>query len=389
MYYLIRSTLTEVPREKLLECSAPYVAVLTRDQWLTERQSFDMGIDIDPFAHEIHSTKAEVNYDSLTGSFSIPNRVDLEAEEIRFAFALDEKGVVFIDDSGYAAKCAEQISRSKRWRLPSLERFLYDFLEQIVAEDRDLIERYDRELDTMEDAVNLDKDEDVTERLGEIRSHIRDLRIHYEHLIDFTQELEENENNFFIPENPGGNKKVLKNIVYRDNLVESCVYSIEYFLEMNNGDTESYMENIEMCGNILRNSGYGWGQQRHNIDTPAHIKGWSYTNQASNYRIHHNLFDRAAYRMLHLVAKKQESCPEMWENTYIQHRSGMIGQYGGNEIAEPEILLFDDQAEEKITGIFGDRDAVGRLYPLADVLHPLTLPFTGRQRSLGRTVNTP
>ena len=201
MYYLIRSTLTEVPREKLLECSAPYVAVLTRDQWLTERQSFDMGIDIDPFAHEIHSTKAEVNYDSLTGSFSIPNRVDLEAEEIRFAFALDEKGVVFIDDSGYAAKCAEQISRSKRWRLPSLARFLYDFLEQIVAEDRDLIERYDRELDTMEDAVNLDKDEDVTERLGEIRSHIRDLRIHYEHLIDFTQELEENENNFFIPEN--------------------------------------------------------------------------------------------------------------------------------------------------------------------------------------------
>jgi len=155
----------------------------------------------------------------------------------------------------------------------------------------------------------------------------------------------------------GGNKRVLKNIVYRDNLVENCVYSIEYFLEMNNGDTESYMENIEMCGNILRTSGYGWGQQRHNTDTPAHIKGWSYTNQAANYRIHHNIFDRAAYRMLHLVAKKQESCPDMWENTYIQHRGGMIGQYGGNEIAEPEILLFDDHAEEKITGVFGDRDA--------------------------------
>lgn len=201
MYYLIRSTLTEVPREKLADRSAPYVAVLTREQWLTERQSFDMGIDIDPFAHEIHSTKAEVNYDSLTGSFSIPDRDDPEAEEIRFAFALDEKGVVFIDDSGYAKGCVDQICQTKRWRLPSLERFLYDFLEQIVSQDRELIERYDRELDAMEDAVNLDKDEDVTERLGEIRSHIRDLRIHYEHLIDFTQELEENENNFFIPEN--------------------------------------------------------------------------------------------------------------------------------------------------------------------------------------------
>ena len=201
MYYLIRSTLTPVAREKLAERSAPYVAVLTRSQWRSERGSFDMGIDIDPFAHRIHSTKAEVNYDSLTGSFSIPDRVDLEAGETRFAFALDEKGIVFIDDSGYAAKTVEQISRLKRWRLPSLERFLYDFLEQIVIDDRELIERYDRELDAMEDAVNLDKDEDVTDRLGEIRSHIRDLRIHYEHLLDFTQELEENENNFFIPEN--------------------------------------------------------------------------------------------------------------------------------------------------------------------------------------------
>jgi len=201
MYYQIRSTLTEVPREKLAERSVPYVAVLTRSQWLIERGSFDMGIDIDPFAHRIHSTKAEVNYDSLTGSFSIPDRVDLESEETRFAFALDEKGIVFIDDSGMAARIVAQISRTKRWRLPSLERFLYDFLEQIVADDRELLEGYDRELDAMEDAVNRDASDDVTDRLGEIRSHIRDLRIHYEHLIDFTQELEENENNFFISEN--------------------------------------------------------------------------------------------------------------------------------------------------------------------------------------------
>lgn len=201
MYYLILSTLTPIPREKLSSAGAPYVAVLTRSQWLIERGSFDMGIDIDPFAHEIHSTKAEVNYDSLTGSFSIPNRVDLEAGDTRFAFALDEKGIVFIDDTGFAEKTVEQICAAKRWRLPSLERFLYDFIEQIIVGDRELLERYDRELDAMEDAVNLDKDEDVTDRLGEIRSHIRDLRIHYEHLIDFTQELEENENNFFIPEN--------------------------------------------------------------------------------------------------------------------------------------------------------------------------------------------
>ena len=117
------------------------------------------------------------------------------------------------------------------------------------------------------------------------------------------------------------------------------------------------MENIEMCGNIIRLSGYGWGQQRHNTDTPALIKGWSYTNTAKNFTIHHNIFDRCAYRMLHLVAKKQESCPDMHDNIYIQHLGGKIGQYGANEIEEPENLSFDEKAEQKITEVFGDKNA--------------------------------
>ncbi len=156
----------------------------------------------------------------------------------------------------------------------------------------------------------------------------------------------------------GGKKYIMNGIRYTDNLVERCVYAIEYFLDMNKGDTESYMNDIEMRGNILSLSGYGWGQQRHNVDTPALIKGWSYVNAASNYRITNNIFDRSAYRMLHLVAQKQQSCPVMSGNTYIQQAGGMLGQYGGNESAEPEIVFFDDQIETSIRTIFGDEQAV-------------------------------
>lgn len=154
-----------------------------------------------------------------------------------------------------------------------------------------------------------------------------------------------------------GNKFTMNNVVYKDNLVEYCVYGIEYFLEMNKGDTESYMDNIEMCGNIIRHSGYGWGQQRHNKHTPAAIKGWSYTNRAFNYSVHNNVFDRAAYRMVHLVAEKDEYCPSMYENTYIQHSGGMIGQWGGNENGEPPIEIFDGKADEKIEKVFREKNA--------------------------------
>lgn len=155
-----------------------------------------------------------------------------------------------------------------------------------------------------------------------------------------------------------GNKCAMKHIRYLDNLVERCVYSIEYFLEKLDGDTESYMEDYIIAGNMLRLAGYGWGQQRHNTDTPAHIKGWNYENTANDYIIRDNIFDRSAYRMLHLVAKKAESLPVLSGNTYIQSLNSMLGQYGANETSEPEIMMFDKAVDEKIVGLMKDENAI-------------------------------
>lgn len=149
----------------------------------------------------------------------------------------------------------------------------------------------------------------------------------------------------------------MKNVRYIKNLVEYCVYSIEYFLEKTEDNNESLIENCEMSENILRFSGYGWGQQRHNYHTPAHVKGWSYENTAVNFSISNNIFDRSAYRMLHLVAKKEESLPKMSGNVYIQHLGGTLGQYGANEASEPEILMFDINSPKHIQSIFSDTEA--------------------------------
>ena len=160
-----------------------------------------MGIELEPDVGDIHNTKAEVNYDSLTGTFQLPDRENIEERDFRFAFALDEKGIVFIDDSGKAEQMINAIRRRKRWRKPSLERFLYDFLEQIVENDLAIMERYEEELNQIEDAILASQGEEEFERVNEIHSDIRKLLVHYEQIIDMTQELEENENGFFSEEN--------------------------------------------------------------------------------------------------------------------------------------------------------------------------------------------
>ena len=148
----------------------------------------------------IHSSKAEVSFGSLTGSFRIPDRNDLTEKDYRFAFALDEKGVVFIDDTGVATRMIGEIARSKKYTEPGLERFMYDFLEQIISRDLPIMERYETELDDIEDEILRDGEDENMVIVNDILSNVRELRIHYEQLIDMTQELLENENGFFNEE---------------------------------------------------------------------------------------------------------------------------------------------------------------------------------------------
>lgn len=199
MFFTIEETLKKVSREEIN--GKQFVAVLSAEEWMKNKDSFEMGMDIEPDLADIFLTKAEVNYDSLTGTFSIPNRKNPSGDDLKFAFVMDEKGIVFIDNSGAALDIIQGVQRTKKWKMPSLERFLYDFLDQIVKDDLRLMEKYEDELDHMEQAI-IDGDENLPSgRLNDIRNDIRYLRIHYEQLMDLAAEFEENENGFFKFEN--------------------------------------------------------------------------------------------------------------------------------------------------------------------------------------------
>ena len=201
-YYLLDENMKKCSKEELKDQNRfQYAAVLSTPEWQKERGLFDMGIELEPDTEGIFNTKAEVNYDSLTGTFQIPDRSDLQKPPSCFAFALDEKGIVLIDDSGKAEEMISEIRRRKRWREPSLERFLYDFLEQIVLMDLPMMEKYELELNRIEDDILSSPSKKNLIRVNEIRGDVRELLIHYEQIIDMTQELIENENGFFKEEN--------------------------------------------------------------------------------------------------------------------------------------------------------------------------------------------
>ena len=199
MYYLIKEALTPCDPKDIRGDGAQYAVVLTSQQWQQQRDRFDMLIDME--MDRPQETKAVVNLDSLTGTLSIPDRGSISGPNHNFSFALDEKGIVLVDDSGYAEEMLQTLCRTKKWRLPSLERFLYDLLEMTIDQDLTLLEKSEHSLNLIEEAILRGEIESYPREMNDIRGDLLDLRVHYEQLIDLGQELEENENGFFREEN--------------------------------------------------------------------------------------------------------------------------------------------------------------------------------------------
>lgn len=144
---------------------------------------------------------------------------------------------------------------------------------------------------------------------------------------------------------------VMKNVLYANNLIEDCVYSIEYFLGRKDTNQSHYMENILVANNLMRRAGYGWGKQRPDKETPAHIKSWSHhINHATNFRIENNVFDRSTHDLLNIAAAQKEWLPSLSANTYIQHRDMMAGAWGSDGVR----YVFDDGVAESLKEVFGE-----------------------------------
>ena len=199
--YQIKEKMEPVTPKNFQNLPYQYVITMKSAEWNRKKAVFDIGMDLDPDLQDTGSTRAEVNYDSLTGGFNIPARENVPGDNHLFAFSLDEKGVIFIDDEGFCNAIIRKIANTKRLVNPCLERFLYDFLEQIICDDRKMLEGYDHTLDELEDQILDGNTEGVLEQIAEIRNDLRDLKIHYTQLIDVCEEFEENENHFFKDEN--------------------------------------------------------------------------------------------------------------------------------------------------------------------------------------------
>ena len=149
----------------------------------------------------------------------------------------------------------------------------------------------------------------------------------------------------------GTNEVLLKNIFYTNNVIDKCIYNIEYFMgKTASGNAERYIKTMHFTGNILARSGYGWGMMP---SRSACIKGWDSFNKASDFIIKDNIILNPAYNAYHIGADFDGWLPEFSANTYIIRRNSQFIKYGANGSAQ---YTYDSTAEQTAKNVLLEND---------------------------------
>jgi len=147
----------------------------------------------------------------------------------------------------------------------------------------------------------------------------------------------------------------MDNIVYSNNVMDKCQYSIEYFfggVSTEGADFERNGTNVLFTNNLCRRAGYGFGSTRRDGSSQRHIRSGGSRNEFYNFRIENNIFDRSVYELTQTTCAKDEFKPTFDGNLYIQGIRNRVFSHGIGETANMDI-----NAVKSIKEILGDKNA--------------------------------
>ena len=139
----------------------------------------------------------------------------------------------------------------------------------------------------------------------------------------------------------------MKDIHYTNNVITHTSYPVEYFIAKPNPGVQHAYIGLEISHNIIRYTGYGFGDQRPDKSAAAGIKGWNTYNAAEDYVMNNNIFDRSKYMLMQVGAGATAWMPKMDGNTYIIEEGANFGNIGANSSFATPMLASYIKANSK------------------------------------------
>ena len=174
------------------------ICILTLDEWHMEaewRERFGLWHEVD----SLHYCKMESYHDFLFGTICVPAKGSRE-KEMGFAIFVQKERVILLDRDGKLGEQVSRLSKGKRRKDYSLERFVCDFLQSFLADDLLFLEKIDQEIAGIEEDVLEGRTEDYSYRMLQTKKLIARFYHYYSQLAEIGQEILENQQKFFNDE---------------------------------------------------------------------------------------------------------------------------------------------------------------------------------------------
>ena len=168
------------------------------------------------------------------------------------------------------------------------------------------------------------------------------------------------------------------NVQYLNNVIENCVYSLEYFISGCQESNPSVMTHFLIEGNYMWYASYGFCEQRPPVDRSwgAHIKGLCSAtgNRAKDYVIKNNVFVEGKDRLLQITSNLyntdgSDSMPSFSGNLYVEKQGKKFGQVEqSNTPASHDDVKFDfNCADYLVERSFGKSDRTDEFWFIQEV----------------------
>ena len=198
--YLMGERLVEAEMEEVLRSGGDRLFLTPSRKMQEVLQMAHINFEGDVRLQEVEFTKIEAQQECLWGSLYIPSLVDVTGTKYRILFFINERHIVIVDDYAFSERMIGRIQSRRIHQADSIEKFLCNFLSEIIGRDPVSLTNYEKSLRALEERIRQNKTEDFRQAMAPLRSDLLILQEYYAELSDLGRELEEDENGFFAPE---------------------------------------------------------------------------------------------------------------------------------------------------------------------------------------------
>lgn len=244
MRYRIKKKLVPMGPEERVSDGDALVEVMGREKFWKNHHSRYQANLLKKNLENAQYCRADLLKDCIMGTFVIPLKADLLGKPAVFGYYMDKGRIIFVDDSGEAAKMLREIEQLQTLEKTRVAHLLFEILEYQIRDEVEFLQTYEEKLSDLEDLIISGKEgrTDVPSAILKAKRELAKLSSYYGQLLNVSQTLTENYNNMLEEED--------RNLFHlfsgrMERLVEHSKELREYVLQIR----EMYQSHLEMKQN--------------------------------------------------------------------------------------------------------------------------------------------